>query len=89
MSARKPVGIAAAVSTALIGGTEQRQTLHVFVVCDDGTAWLWAPEPAQTEEAARAQELRLLRGQPVNHTWVQYHQPIPGTTADEEYKREG
>lgn len=88
MARRTVVGITSAVTRVRIGENNQER-LHVFVACDDGTAWLWAPVPPKDEAEYAVQQKRLMFNEPVPHTWIQYHTPIPGTAADEEYKREG
>jgi len=58
------------------------------VVCDDGTAWIWAAVPAKDPDEAMEFELAMMsgRGSSVPHTWRQYHTPIPGTR--EAWRRE-
>lgn len=71
---RRPIGCAA------VGAG-----LHLAVICDDGTAWLWAPEPAKTVKERDDRALDVMLHRPVQHTWVQYHTPIPGSYAHATY----
>jgi hypothetical protein len=83
MPRRTVVGITSSVTRALVGSTSIER-LHVYVACDDGTTWLWGPTTPQNKEQAVEQEKRLMFNEPVPHTWIQFHTPVPGTAADEE-----
>lgn len=72
---RRPIG------TAAVGKSAQ-----LVVICDDGTAWMWAPVPPKNRDELLEQESRLISQRPVDHTWIQFHTPIPGTAADLDYQ---
>ena len=58
------------------------------VVCNDGTVWLWAPEQPKSQKDAFDQAVAHLNRQPVDHTWHQFHTPVPGTEAYAGYSEE-
>jgi hypothetical protein len=61
------------------------------VICDDGTAWMWAVPTRVLEQLTEHQRFQadtdagyLSR---LHHEWVQFHTPIPGTEAYAEWAR--
>lgn len=69
-------------AVAIHGG----ESAHLVVVCDDGSAFMWAP-PVPTESSAETYRKRYeharMMGQlwTLPHEWCPYHQAIPGTLA--------
>lgn len=53
----------------------------LVVVCDDGSAWVWAPKPPGPSDDEQRDyaiaEMKSFRNWP--HDWRAYHSPIPGS----------